>query len=60
MPQILIRELGGFTGMFLAWLLDSTLSGSTFVPKIWYLGKIIQVRENGGSKFVIWAKVNKY
>ena len=39
------------TRMFLTWFWDSKLSGSTFIAKIWFPGKIVQVRVNGESNF---------
>ena len=49
LPQILIGDLRRITGMFLAWFLDSKLSGSTFT-----IAKIVikhQARLNGGSNY---------
>jgi len=37
--------------MFLNWFLNSKLSGSTLIAKIWFPGNIVQVRVNGGSDF---------
>ena len=34
LPQIIIRELGRTSGMFLAWFKSSKLSGLTFIAKV--------------------------
>jgi len=36
--------------MFLVWFWDSKLSGSTFIAKVKFPGKIGQMRVTGGSK----------
>ena len=51
LPQIFIKELERATGMFLAWFSDPKFNGSTFVSNISNLGKIDQVRVNGGSNY---------
>ena len=51
LPQILIREIGRTTGMFFVWFWDSKLSGSTLIAKIFFTGKIVQFRINGGSNY---------
>ena len=39
LPQILIRELGRPTGMFLARFKNSKFSGFTLIEKVWFTGK---------------------
>ena len=40
LPQILIRELGRTTGVFLVWFKNSDMSKLTFLDKVKFPGKV--------------------